>query len=100
MARASEWLLFNDRIDVDAALRYGLVNAVAPREELEGVALARAEALAKLPRNAVRETKRLLREPLRAAVDEAITREIEAISPELPLPEVAVVSSGFFPRNF
>ena len=100
LTRASEWLLFHDRIDVDTALRLGLVNAVAPREELEGVALARAEALAKLPREAVRETKRLLREPLRAAVEDAIARELAAISPTLPLPEVAVVSSGFFPRIF
>jgi enoyl-CoA hydratase/carnithine racemase len=99
-ARASEWLLYNDRIDVDTALRLGLVNAIAHREELEGVALARAEALAKLPQRAVRETKRLLREPHRIAVDEAITRELDAISPHLPLPEVAVVSSGFFPRSW
>ncbi len=78
LQRASEWLLFGDRIDVDTALRFGLVNTIVQREELASAALARAEALARLPQSVVRETKRLLRAPLRAAVDEAITNELDA----------------------
>jgi enoyl-CoA hydratase/carnithine racemase len=85
LQRASEWLLFGERIDVETALRVGLVNAIVHPEELASTALARAEALTRLPQIAVRETKRLLREPLRAAVDEAIPRELEAISARLAL---------------
>jgi enoyl-CoA hydratase/carnithine racemase len=85
LQRASEWLLFGDRIDAETALRLGLVNAIVHREELASAALARAEALTRLPQMAVRETKRLLREPLRAAVEEAIRRELETISAGLAL---------------
>lgn len=61
LQRASEWLLFGDRIDAETALRAGLVNVMVDREELMGAALARAEALANLPQDMVRDTKRRLR---------------------------------------
>ncbi|HEY4012321.1 MAG TPA: enoyl-CoA hydratase-related protein [Polyangiaceae bacterium] len=92
LQRASEWLLFGDRIDVDTALRFGLVNTIVQREELASAALARAEALARLPQSVVRETKRLLREPLRVAVEEAIARELEVISRSSPPPPVVASS--------
>ncbi|HZU84714.1 MAG TPA: enoyl-CoA hydratase-related protein [Polyangiaceae bacterium] len=85
LQRASEWLLCSDRIDAETALRFGLVNVVVHAEELERAALARAELLTTLPPRVVRETKRLLREPLRVAVEEAITRELDAITTRLPL---------------
>ncbi len=76
LQRATEWLLLGERIDVDTAFRVGLVNAIVQREDLASAALARAEALARLPQATVRETKRRIREPLRAAIDAAITREL------------------------
>jgi enoyl-CoA hydratase/carnithine racemase len=79
LQRATEWLLLGERIDVATAYQLGFVNAVVAREDLASSALARAEALARLPQGTVRETKRLLREPLRAALDEAIGRELEAM---------------------
>jgi enoyl-CoA hydratase/carnithine racemase len=72
LQRASEWLLFGDRIDVETAFRFGLVNAIVHRGDLAGAALARAEALTRLPQGPVRETKRLLREPMRAAMETAL----------------------------
>jgi enoyl-CoA hydratase/carnithine racemase len=94
LQRASEWLLFGDRIDVDSALRFGLVNTIVQREELASAALARAEALSKLPQSIVRETKRILREPLRAAVDEAISRELDSISARLSLRPPAPIAAS------
>ena len=76
LQRASEWLLFGERISANALLQFGLVNAVVPLENLASSVRARAEALASLPQHAVCETKRLLREPLRAAVGDAIAREL------------------------
>ena len=73
-------------------LRFGLVNTIVQREELASASLARAEALARLPQSVVRETKRLLREPLRAAVDEAVSRELEVISRSSPPPPVVASS--------
>jgi enoyl-CoA hydratase/carnithine racemase len=72
LQRASEWLLFGDRIDVETAYRFGLVNAIVHRGDLAGAAFARAEALTKLPQGPVRETKRLLREPMLAAMQTAM----------------------------
>ncbi len=36
LQRASEWLLFGDRIDAETALRFGLVNALVHREDSGG----------------------------------------------------------------
>jgi enoyl-CoA hydratase/carnithine racemase len=80
LQRASEWMLLGERISAQTAYQCGLVNAVVPLEELAPSARVRAEALAALPQSAVRDTKRLLREPLRAALDEALERELGAIS--------------------
>lgn len=100
LTRATEWLLSGDRIDVDTALAHGFVTAIVYREELDATAMARAEAIAKLPQEGVREMKRLLRQPLRAAVDEAMARESTSSVAHLPLPGAAVpTSSGFFSRR-
>ncbi len=73
LQRASEWLLFGERIDAETAFRAGLVSAVVPRAELMGSALARAQAIANLPQGMVRETKRRLRlsVPPAAVADES-----------------------------
>jgi enoyl-CoA hydratase/carnithine racemase len=92
---ASEWLFLGERIDAATALRFGLLNAIVPLEDLASAALARAEALARLPQSAVRETKRLLREPLRALVEEALGRELGAIAAQLASPEAAATFSAF-----
>jgi enoyl-CoA hydratase/carnithine racemase len=83
MQRAIDWLLFGERIDVQSAQRLGIVNTVVVREQLTPTVLARADALTKFPQGTLRETKRLLREPLRRELDEAIARELEAISESL-----------------
>ncbi|MFL5353521.1 enoyl-CoA hydratase [Archangium sp.] len=75
MALASELLLFGDPFDAATALRAGLVNQVVPDASLPEVVQKRAAALAAKPVESLRLTKRLLREPLRATVDEALARE-------------------------
>jgi enoyl-CoA hydratase/carnithine racemase len=83
LQRATDWLLFGERIDVMTAQQLGFVNTVVVREQLTATVLARADAVAKLPQETVRQTKRLLREPLRAALHDAIAREMEAIAKSL-----------------
>jgi enoyl-CoA hydratase/carnithine racemase len=75
MALASELLMFGEPFDAATALRAGLVNQVVPDLSLAEVAQKRAAALAARPVESLRLTKRLLREPLRATVDEALLRE-------------------------
>lgn len=75
MALASELLMFGDPFDAATALRAGLVNQVVPDASLAEVVHKRATSLAAKPVESLRLTKRLLREPLRATVDEALSRE-------------------------
>jgi enoyl-CoA hydratase/carnithine racemase len=96
--RAAEWLLFGDRIDAETALRSGLVNAVVAPNALEGAATTRVRALADLAIGSLVETKRLLREPQRDAVRQAMSRELEAFAMRLGTPEAAAAFSAFLSR--
>jgi len=60
MLGARRLCLFGETIDASEALRIGLVDRVVPASRVEQVAHAAAERVAKFPRAAVRETKRLL----------------------------------------
>lgn len=75
LALASELLMFGDPFDAPTALRAGIINQVVPEASLAEVVHKRAAALAAKPAESLRLTKRLLREPLRATVDEALSRE-------------------------
>jgi enoyl-CoA hydratase/carnithine racemase len=75
MALASELLMFGDPFDAPTALRAGIVNQVVPEASLAEVVQKRATTLAAKPVESLRLTKRLLREPLRATVDDALSRE-------------------------
>ncbi len=99
LARASEWLLLGERVDAETALRSGLVNAVVAPDSLSGAADARVEALTKIPLAALCETKRLIREPHRAAVDAAVARELDAFAARLTSPEAAAAFAAFLFRK-
>ncbi|HEX8823107.1 MAG TPA: enoyl-CoA hydratase [Archangium sp.] len=75
MALASELLMFGEPFDAPTALRAGIINQVVPEASLAEVIQKRAAALAAKPVESLRLTKRLLREPLRPTVDEALSRE-------------------------
>ena len=75
MALASELLLFGEPFDAPTALRARLINQIVPEERLAEVVRERAATLASKPVGSLRLTKRLLREPLRAYVDETLSRE-------------------------
>jgi enoyl-CoA hydratase/carnithine racemase len=66
-------------IDAEEALRHALVNVVVAPEKLEAKARALAEEIAARAPLAVRATKRLLVDALGDAVEEAMTRETEAL---------------------
>ena len=75
LALASELLMFGEPFDAATAQRAGIVNQVVPEASLAEVVQKRAAALAAKPVESLRLTKRLLREPLRATVDDALSRE-------------------------
>lgn len=85
---AKEYALTGDRIPAKRAAEIGLINHVCPDGEVFDQALACAHRLAKLPRQAVEDTKRILNLHLERAVlatlDYALTAEDRSFgSPEL-----------------
>jgi enoyl-CoA hydratase/carnithine racemase len=72
---ASELLMFGDPFDAATAQRAGFVTRVVPEAQLQQVAAERARTLAAKPVEALKVTKRLLREPVRAEVNAALIRE-------------------------
>ncbi len=85
---AKEYALTGDRIPAQRAAQIGLVNHVCPDDEVLDQALACARRIAKLPRRATEDTKRILNMHLERAVlatlDFALTAEDRSFtSPEL-----------------
>jgi enoyl-CoA hydratase len=72
LQRVKEWLLLGGRMSAQQALEYGLANRVVPAGESVTEARALAKRLAKLPPQALRETRRVLNQPLVARVDAAL----------------------------
>ncbi len=72
LQRAKEWLLLGGRMTAAQALEYGLANRVVPDGESVTEARALALRLAKLPPQALRETRRVLNQPLLARAEQAL----------------------------
>ena len=99
MARASELLLLGDRFDAAAAKELGIANVVTEAGEAESAARAFAVALAARPPGAVQATKRLLREPIRAALEPVILDESTTFVQRLGSPEASQAFEAFFARK-
>jgi enoyl-CoA hydratase len=72
LQRVKEYLLLGGRITADQALQYGLANRVVPAGQSVPEARALARRLADLPPQALRETRRVLNQPLIARVGAAL----------------------------
>ncbi len=81
--RAAEKLLLGDPFTAQTAVECGIANAVLPAGEVLPHARRVAERFNALPPSAVRETKRLLREPDRATVLDAVEREAAIFTAQL-----------------
>lgn len=97
--RAAEWLLLGEPFGGEEAHRAGLVNRLVAPEALEDTAMGLASALAALPAEAVRLTKRLLREPLREATMGAIRREAGVFVERLQSAEARGAFAAFLGRK-
>ena len=85
---AKEYALTGDRMPAQRAAEIGLVNHVCPDAEVVDAALACAQRIARLPRRAVEDTRRVLNLHLERAVlatiDFALSAEDRSfVSPEL-----------------
>lgn len=75
VGKAKEMLYSARNIKVDEALKWGLVNAVYPQEELMPAALKLAGIIANNAPIAVRHTKKAINEGLEMGMDDAIVHE-------------------------
>jgi enoyl-CoA hydratase len=72
LQRTKEWLLLGGRMSAQQALEYGLANRVVPTGEVVVEAKKLAARLAKLPPQSLRETRRVLNQPLVARIEAAL----------------------------
>jgi enoyl-CoA hydratase/carnithine racemase len=98
-ARAYEWLLGGDAIDPAEAERAGLVTKLLPQAELAAFARAKAELIATKPPEAVRLTKKLIRDPRREATTAAIHREAAVFTERLTSDEAKAQFMAFLSRG-
>ena len=85
---AKEYALTGDRIPARRAAEMGLVNHVCPDEEVVDQALACAKKIAKLPRRAVEDTKRVINLHMERAVLSTIDFALSAEDRSFTSPEL------------
>ena len=98
-ARSRELLLLGEPFDAPTAQAAGLVTAVVPDGETHARAAQAASRLASLPPESVRETKRLLREPHRAGIEQALHAESQVFRAMLARPEAREALAAFLARR-
>lgn len=96
-AKASEWLMLGCSISAEEGLEAGFINHIddMPLERAHVL----AQALAKMPPQALRQTKALLREPVQAAVEQTIENEVLVFSEALKGAEFAEAATAFFEKR-
>jgi enoyl-CoA hydratase/carnithine racemase len=98
-ARAAELVLLAEPFSAATAYEYGLVNQVLADEAVLDRARQIARMLAKKPPNAVRQSKKLMRDAQRAAVEQAMLAEGEVFAAGLRSPEAAEAFQAFFQKR-
>lgn len=97
--RAAEKLLLGDPFTGEQAVECGIANAVLAGSEVVNHARRVAERFNNLAPGAVRDSKRLIRDPQREAVKAAIAREAELFSARLRSPEAMEAFQAFFQKR-
>lgn len=97
--KAAEKLLLSEPISAEEALEMKLVNQVLDDDKVLAHAMAQAQRFLRLPPGAVRETKRLMKLPLRAQLDEQIATEAASFARLLGSPEAREAFAAFFERR-
>lgn len=97
--RAQQMLLLGDPITGSEAAELGLASAVLPATEVLPHARRMAERFTQQPTAAVRATKRLLREPQRALVQQTVDAERAVFSERLRSPEAREAFNAFFEKR-
>ena len=97
--RAASALLLGEPFDAQAAQQMGLVTEVLPHDALFVRARDRAEALARKPRAALFETRRLVKKAWEAQLQEAFAEESAAFSRLVRGPEAREACAAFVEKR-
>ncbi len=92
--RAAELLMLGEPFTPETAVELGIANAVCEPKELEAMAMGTAQKLVAKPRNALLQTKALMRHDFES-VAKRIDREAEIFKKCLATPEVKEALSAF-----
>ena len=98
-AKAAELLMLGEPFGADQAVALGIANAVLPAGDVIEHARRVAERFNALAPAAVRETKKLLKQPRMDAVLRAIAAEVAVFSDRLGGPEAKEALSAFFQKR-
>ena len=98
-AKAAEKLMLGEPFTGSDAVDCGIANAVLPAGEVVNHARRMAERFNALAPSAVRETKRLMREPLRARIREVMAIEGALFGSRLRSPEAMEAFQAFFQKR-
>jgi enoyl-CoA hydratase/carnithine racemase len=96
-ARTGAAIFLGEPIDAESARANGLITAIVPDDELDAKGEAAARAIAAKPRQAVRETKRLMNHDREDRIA-AMAREGVAFRERLGSAEARAAMSSFFQR--
>ena len=98
-ARAAELILLGKPFDASRAADLGLVTQVVPEEKLLATATETAQALAEKPAAAVQACKRLIKQPFREQLEQAVERENEEFAVRVRSDEAKEVFKAFFAKR-
>ena len=98
-AKAAELLMLGEPFGAEQAVALGIANAVLPAGDVIDHARRAAERFNALAPSAVRETKKLLKQPRMDAVLRAIAAEVAVFSDRLGGPEAREALSAFFQKR-
>lgn len=96
-AATVRFLMLGETVPAEDARAWGLLDALDPEPLTRATAIAKD--LAAKPREAMRATKRLIREARGAAVPQTIDREAAAFADRLASPEAQAAFAAFFQKS-
>ncbi len=97
--KAAEKLLLGEPISAEEALEMRIVNRLLPPNEVLAYAQRQVLRFAALPPTAVRETKRLMKAPTRAAIDAVIEEEAQSFGKLLASAEAKEAFNAFLEKR-
>src|SRR5271170_1200689 len=97
--RAAELIQLGEPFDAKRAAELGLVTRVVPDQKLLETATETAQKLAEKPAGALQACKRLMRQPVRAQLEQAAKLELEEYSVRLQSPDTKEAIAAFFQKR-